>query len=66
MRGFEILPLPEGHTADTAWMLIKMRDSDGGINWCWRSPGISNQEELLGALLVQVELLKQRLVDDWS
>ena len=66
LSGMSVMPLPEGFEAETVFVLIKMRTDDGNTVWGWRSPGITNHEELLGALIVQVEMLKAQLLDDWS
>lgn len=51
---------------ETVWVLMKMRSKSGATVWRWRSPGITNHEELLGALVVQVEMLKRQLLNDWE
>jgi hypothetical protein len=43
-------------------------DADGDITWSFRHTESSspNREELLGALSVQIELLKNWLVEEWD
>lgn len=67
----EVLPdmrlaLPDGCVVETAFVLTKIRFEDGTSAWSWRSPGIFNQEELLGALIMQTEALKLSMLDDWE
>lgn len=66
LQGMTMMQLPDGFEVETVFVLIKMRSDDGKTVWGWRSPGITNHEELLGALIVQVEMLKGQLLDDWS
>jgi hypothetical protein len=66
LPGMTMMPLEEGFVAETVFALIKMRGDDGATVWGWRSPEITNHEEVLGALIVQVELLKQQLLDSWE
>jgi len=65
-----IVPLPDGHEAVTAYLLIKTRATDPEgetqYEWSWRSPEIVNQEELLGALVSQTDLLRRSLLDQWE
>lgn len=58
--------MPDGCVAETVFVLAKMRFDDGTTAWSWRSPGITNQEELLGALIMQVEVLKTELLESWE
>jgi hypothetical protein len=61
-----LMPLPEGWKAETVFTLIKLRNQAGETSWAWRSPGITNHEEVFGALIVQTELMKQRLLEEWE
>lgn len=64
--GARLAPLPEGCAAETVFVFVKVRWDDGTGQWLWRSPGITNQEELLGALIMQVEVLKEQLLESWE
>ncbi|MGH9077671.1 MAG: hypothetical protein ACRDY0_09515 [Acidimicrobiales bacterium] len=59
-------PLAEGASAVEAFVLIKVRYEDGEDSWCYRTTREPNREELLGALTVQIDLLRKELLDDWS
>ena len=65
LHGFEIHPLDEGWTPLEAFVLVKALDEDGDSTWSFRTTNPLNLEELLGALTVQVELLKRRLTTEW-
>ena len=49
-----------------ALILVRTRDSNGVVNWSYRTTEPPNREELLGALTVQVALLKKELRDEWE
>jgi hypothetical protein len=57
--------LPEGCTPLEALVVIKILDDEGAPNWCYRTTQQLNREELLGALVVHTELLRQELVHEW-
>lgn len=61
-----IHPLDEGDDVVTAFVLVKVRAADGSEGWSFRTSEPPNREELLGALTVQVDLLRQSLADDWT
>lgn len=63
-----IPPLPDGCVTETLFIFSKARFDDGTAAWYWQSPGagITNQEELLGALIMQVEVLKSELLNSWE
>ena len=61
----QIHPLLEGEVAEDVFVLIKTRDADGDTSWCYRTSKAPNREELLGALTVQVALLRRELLADW-
>ncbi len=65
LDGLAIHPLAHGEHALEAFILIKVREADGDIGWSFRTTSAPNREELLGALTVQVDLLRQELRDDW-
>ena len=64
----QMAPLPDGCVTETVFVFSKARFDDGTTAWYWRSPGagVTNQEELLGALIMQVEVLKAELLDSWE
>jgi hypothetical protein len=46
--------------------MIKALDENGESGWSFRTSESLNLEELLGALTVQVDLLRKRLLANWS
>ena len=59
-------PLPPGSTPLQAFVLVKSLDQDGQSAWSFRTSEPMNLEELLGALVVQVNVLKRKLTDCWD
>jgi hypothetical protein len=52
-----------------AFVLIKARDENGEGQdgaWSYRTTEAPNREELLGALIVQADLLRDELLDEWQ
>jgi hypothetical protein len=41
-------------------------DADGDVGWSYRTTNRLNREELLGALTVQVDVLRKELRDEWD
>jgi hypothetical protein len=66
VSGMRVHALEEGEFAVSAFLLLKVRDSEGEMSWSYRTTEPPNREELLGALLVQADLLRKELLDDWS
>jgi hypothetical protein len=66
LTGLEIFPLEPGHTAIEAFVLVKSLDADGDVTWGYHTTNRLNREELLGALVVQVAVLKKELRDEWD
>jgi hypothetical protein len=64
--GLGVFPLDDGWTAQQAFVLIKCPDEEGDPVWCFRTTEQLNRNELLGALEVQVALLKRELVRLWD
>lgn len=63
LRGLHLAPLPEGWTPLECTVLVKCLDADGDPTWAVRTtPGL-NDEERLGALTVQADLLRKELAD---
>jgi hypothetical protein len=66
LPGLGVFALDDGWTAQQAFVLIKCLDEDGDPVWCFRTTEQLNRNELLGALEVQVALLKRELVRLWD
>jgi hypothetical protein len=66
LRGAQLHPLPDEAIFHSAFVLIRCIDEDGEPGWCFRTTEPLNLTEWLGALTVQVELLKARLVSEWD
>jgi len=66
LPGLRIHPLEEGDQPVEAFLLIKCREPDGDIAWAYRTTAAPNREELLGALLVQADILRRELVREWE
>jgi hypothetical protein len=66
LPGLEIHPLGDGATPIEAFVLIKALDEDGAPTWAYRTTNRLNREELLGALIVQTDVLRKELRDEWD
>jgi len=66
LQGLELHPLDPGETAIEAIVLLKVLDADGDVGWSYRTTNRLNREELLGALTVQVDVLRKELRDEWD
>jgi hypothetical protein len=66
LRGLEVHPLEAGWTPVEAFVLIKCLDEGGDASWAFRTTNRLNRQELLGALIVQTDLLRKNLVDEWE
>jgi len=66
LRGLELHPLEPDETAIEAFVLIKVLDADGEVGWSYRTTNRLNREELLGALIVQTDVLRKELRDEWD
>jgi hypothetical protein len=66
LSGLEIHPLDLGATVIEAFVLIKALDEDGSSTWAYRTTNRLNREELLGALIVQTDVLRKALRDEWD
>jgi hypothetical protein len=66
LPGMGIHPLLAGEVPVSAFMVVKVLDEDGSPGWSFRTTEPMNREELLGALVIQVELLKKKLLDEWD
>ena len=68
LPGLNIHPLLEGESAVEAFVLIKTSVRTGRrltSSWSYRTTKRLNREELLGALVVQVDVLRKELLDEW-
>ena len=63
---FKLHPLEPGWTPLQAFVLVKSLDEGGSTAWSFRTSEQFNLEELLGALVVQVETLKRKLANAWD
>ncbi len=62
-----IEPLDEREMPIAAFLLIKTKVNESAEeSWVYRNTPGMNLEELLGSLLIQVELLKKTLVESWG
>jgi hypothetical protein len=66
LPGQSIHPLQPGWTALEAFVLVKCLDESGRSSWVYRTTNPLNREELLGALNVQVGILKKELMEEWE
>ena len=66
LRGITIHPLPEGWSPLEGIVLVKCLDEDGHPLWAFRTTAGLNDEELLGALTVRLELLRAELLEAFS
>ena len=66
VEGIKVYPLDADLEVVEAFMLLKCKDPTGGLGWSFRkTSGVSN-EELLGALEVQKQLVLSTLLEDWT
>lgn len=66
LPGFTLHPLENGWTPLQAFVLVKSLDDEGESRWSFRTSEPFNLEELLGALTVQTDMLRNRLVSMWD
>ncbi|WP_157371768.1 hypothetical protein [Angustibacter sp. Root456] len=66
LPGQRLHPLDDGEVPLMTFALIKCPDRDGDVSWSFRTSEPPNLEELLGALTVQVDLLRRRLASQWE
>jgi hypothetical protein len=62
-NGFEIAPLPAGWTALEGVVLVKCLDEDGAPTWAFRLTEGLNHEEMIGAMTVQLDLMRDEVTD---
>lgn len=61
--GFRVAPLLPGWTALEGIVLVKCLNADGHPTWAYRDTAGLNDEELIGALTVQLDLTRRRVVE---
>lgn len=66
MPGLTVHPLGEGEVWKFAFVLAKVDLGGGETTWSYRTSGVPNREELLGALTVHTDLLRRELVEEWD
>lgn len=66
LPGLEVHPLQQDWTPVEAVLLVKCLDDEGAPTWAYRTTGRLNDEELLGVLTVQAELVKRRIAAQWE
>lgn len=66
LKGLELHPLGPHETALEAFVLVKLLDEDGHVGWSYCTTHQLNREELLGALMVQTDVLRKELRDEWD
>ncbi|MBC7631580.1 hypothetical protein [Aeromicrobium sp.] len=66
LNGLTIHPLADGDRALSAFVMVKVADPDGDTGWAFRTTEPPNLEELLGALMIQVELVKKSILEEWD
>ncbi len=66
LPGQQLHPLEDGWTPVATFALIKCLDEDGDDAWVFRTSQSFNLEELLGALTVQTDLLRRKLLAQWD
>jgi hypothetical protein len=65
--GFTTEPLDDGDEVVSIFGLVKLRDTDGDVQWAIRSGGETQSlEELLGALSGLVASIQRDLAADWE
>ena len=62
-NGFTIAPLPPGWTALEGVVLVKCLDVDGQPSWAFRHTNGINHEETIGALTVQLDLMRDEITE---
>lgn len=66
LPGVSIHPVPhDGYDPDFVFVLARVRKGKK-ISWARRTNMDPNEEELLGALEAQCEILRRRLADTWA
>ena len=66
LRGLTVTPLPESWSPLEVLCMVKCLGDDGSPKWALRMTGGINEEELLGALTIEVDLLKRDMLNNWN
>lgn len=66
LKGLEVHPLEDGWTAMEAFVMVKCLDESGISTWSYRTTNKLNREELLGVLILQADLLRKELIEEWE
>lgn len=66
LKGLEVHPLEDGWTAMEAFVMVKCLDESGIATWSYRTTNKLNREELLGVLILQADLLRKELIEEWE
>ena len=66
LPGLQLRPLPDGATWAFAFLVIKLVDEEGDTAWAYSTSAAPNREELLGALVVHVDVYRKELVSRWE
>jgi hypothetical protein len=66
LAGLQLHPLPEGWAPLEGIVLVKCLDQEGHPSWAFRTTAGLNDEELLGALTVRMDLLRKELLEAFS
>ncbi len=66
IRGLTIDELPEDWTPLEAIIIVQCLDKDGTSQWAWRSTGTLSSRELIGALVVQLDIARQQAVEEFE
>jgi hypothetical protein len=57
---FQVPPLVSGWTALDGIVLVKCLNAEGRSGWAFRETEGLNEEEIIGALTVQLDLMRER------
>jgi hypothetical protein len=66
LTGAKIHPFEAGTVFLEAYVIAKVVDPEGGATWTYRTTNAFNREELLGALTIQLGLLRRELLSEWE
>jgi hypothetical protein len=61
--GIRVPLLPKGWTALEGIVLVKCLDDDGHPTWSFRQTEGLNQEETIGALTIQLDIMREQVLD---
>jgi hypothetical protein len=62
----ELNALPDGWTPIAATAIVKCLDEDAKPTWCIRTSDDMTDEELLGVLVIEQDLVRQRMLDAYA